>query len=316
MASTASSLPVEDYAGHTVQLPQKSYIEQLYVSSILEAYDLLYWKKRMQGLQFDHESKHGVFVPSDRLALQIHEDGNRLLSPPPIDPATVTKTHSMITVSKQLSAEYRKIYYERTKFFFHVSKHNALRCLPEISPSTSSQNFWHAPPVLFHNLRHCTFYIELDEIVKGKLPRDYDPSGEAGRVPFENITNNVLLQTIENMHQVRCVNIVWNMRLRKRDVRRLAALPHNILEDDDTGNDHPLGNYGKQGQTGVPVFLRRFLDALSEKESLSEFCLSVGDKTAELQIMAYYQKDVENWEYEIYLPERWYHDLVIVLMEF
>lgn len=94
------------------------------------------------------------------------------------------RKHAMILVNKELSMEYRQVFYERTKFFFRVDAQNAFNGAPELAsvttppseqgppiqsyPSTIHggvlRNFWNAPEGLLRSLRHCTLYIELGVI--------------------------------------------------------------------------------------------------------------------------------------------------------
>jgi hypothetical protein len=106
----------------------------------------------------------------------------------------------MILANKELSAEYRQVFYERTKFFLRVDAQNVFFGAPELAATTTPpfeqalstpihtngdtsadpshprtetesaeygggvRNFWNAPPGLLRSLRHCTLYVELGEI--------------------------------------------------------------------------------------------------------------------------------------------------------
>jgi hypothetical protein len=83
---------------------------------------------------------------------------------------SVTRTHSMMLVNKELGREYRFVYYERTSFFFHLNHSNMARGLHSIGPEAYDYrvqplpDFWQATPELFSGLRHCTLYVELPAV--------------------------------------------------------------------------------------------------------------------------------------------------------
>jgi hypothetical protein len=83
---------------------------------------------------------------------------------------SVTRTHSMMLVNKELGREYRCVYYERTSFFFHLNHSNMARGLYSIGSEAYDYrvqplpDFWQASPELFSGLRHCTLYVELSAV--------------------------------------------------------------------------------------------------------------------------------------------------------
>jgi hypothetical protein len=83
---------------------------------------------------------------------------------------SVTKTHSMMLVNKELGREYRRVYYKRTSFIFHLNHSNMARGLYSIGSEAYDYrvqpipDFWQATPELFSGLHHCTLYVELSAV--------------------------------------------------------------------------------------------------------------------------------------------------------
>jgi len=93
--------------------------------------------------------------------------------------------HGMILVSKTISAEYRQAFYERTNFFLRIDNRQAYKAIPILhrmsvtaadrfqlqderitAKDATLPNFWDAPDAMLRNLRHCTLFVELGEIVQ------------------------------------------------------------------------------------------------------------------------------------------------------
>ncbi|KAF1994770.1 hypothetical protein P154DRAFT_567091 [Amniculicola lignicola CBS 123094] len=170
------------------------------------------------------------------------EEDDPSLTLPPL------RTHAMILASRQLSAEYRQAYYERTNFFLRVDSTNAFRTLPQLASSSSTTpsllsatsnsaasslpNFWNAPVALLSSLRHCTLYVEIGDIAcappsvhsaAGAVRALRDPSDgrrammnfssyeelKAGDAPFDSTLLSAVIAMLAAMKQLRSIIIVW-----------------------------------------------------------------------------------------------------------
>ncbi len=140
----------------------------------------------------------------------------------PVQPTSITsitRTHSMVLVCKQLGAEYRQVYYESTKFEFNVTTHNVLRALPSLAEENRPEdnpnglfptlNCWGVSNDLFPNLRRCDLHIGLTNI---ELAMYSDPSQEEDII-LDAYLDNSITQTVKaliaSMHQVRQIHLAW-----------------------------------------------------------------------------------------------------------
>ncbi|KAH7116002.1 hypothetical protein B0J11DRAFT_510351 [Dendryphion nanum] len=154
------------------------------------------------------------------------------------------RKHALGFASKQIGAEYRQAFYERTRFFLRIDDHNAFRAIPSLSQSattppptlTDVPNFWRAPDALLTSLRHCTLYIELGDIASApqsthslaQVIRASQANSEATRVReemktfssydqlkeqdtiFDHTIQDAIYNLLQHMGQLRSVQVIWD----------------------------------------------------------------------------------------------------------
>lgn len=257
--------PQGPHAYH-IQLPCSSAALQDYNIQLfrLEAENL----KRLARARREMALKHSKPIPNEDLAA---EQPRLVMDPRQDVSAKITSTHSMCLVSRKLGAEYRQLYYERTRFFLRIHLGNVLHGIPHLIHGTSASeafpDFWGAPKILFEYLRECTVYVELGDIEEA-LHRQ-------GIVGFlaEGVCEEI----------VRAVKMLIGVMCRLRSVHVVFAHRRTrLLVEDYVVRDVPQVHEGPcpRGETRVRKIVtavRSLVEPLQEISSLRDLRVVVGD---------------------------------------
>jgi hypothetical protein len=179
----------------------------------------------------------------------------------------------MVLVSKQLSAEYRQAFYERTKFFLRIYGHNAFKGIAPLEvtmtrPNTQPPlpNFWDAPDALLMNLRHCTLFVELGDsacysasmrLQTVRLGTAIERQWVQGAV-FDKAMEDAVGRLLEGMHQLRSVQLVWETTV---------------------GDRQSISTEGWSWEQFGDPFVKMF----QEKRTLKRFQVRVGDMSENVE---------------------------------
>ncbi|CAO2654800.1 Nn.00g115330.m01.CDS01 [Neocucurbitaria sp. VM-36] len=309
MPSPVPSFPVPDPVGHA-QLPAETAALQHYNLQLhlLEAQCVKRMAMARQEQNFLQRYKQ--WIRDDSAVQQEHEHqvGQAPRTP---EPVKATRTHSMIIVSKQLSSEYRQVYYERTNFFFHISTSNISHGIPHLipqpnpasspNPSQPQQripNFWPTAPLsLFQNLRNCTLYIELSLIESSIHPLRLHPNGALSTTAFDTRITSALKTLLTSMRQLRTVKIIWSTPLpnrlplsvvEDRLLLRSLAVPSKVMFKERATferekEEMQLANVRAVTTYNWDMFIAPFVDVLIGKRGVRGFMIRVGDAWQEME---------------------------------
>ena len=176
-------------------------------------------------------------------------------------------------VSKQLSAEYRQAFYERTKFFLRIYGHNAFKGIdslevPVTRPNTQPllPDFWDVPDALLVNLRHCTLFVELGDSACYGASMRLQTIGLGAAIErqwvqgavFDKAIKDAVGRLLEGMHQLRSVQLVW---------------------ETDVGNSDGILTEGWSWEQFGDPFVKMF----QEKRTLKRFQVKIGDKNENVE---------------------------------
>ncbi|KAF2265801.1 hypothetical protein CC78DRAFT_578973 [Lojkania enalia] len=206
--------------------------------------------------------------------------------------------HGMILVSKELSAEYRQAYYERTRFFLQICSSNAFFRLPTLAhsnierrpplaPSMSTlPNFWNAPENLLNSLRHCTLYIEIGEIAShvdaahsvSRMLRANSSCPEAGRVRAEMKTFSSLaeMKAQDKLFDTCLVSAVQELLIRMEQLRSVQLVWETFVSR--------LFDRSHATNWTWDVLGQPFVELLRGRRLMKEFRIRVGDQCGNMEI--------------------------------
>ena len=201
----------------------------------------------------------------------------------------------MIIVSKQLSAEYRQVYYERTSFFLRIDHQNLSRGIPHLAKEEKEEvvsqppvpNFWGASKSLFENLRYCTLYIELSSIEKAQGPVSQRAGWGWHRKLNDTDVTTSIQTLIRSMRQIRTIHIVCDTNLRRhasstmaKDLKQTCVGRKPYFTAEERRQEYAQAIRKIYWNT----FIRPFADLLMSKRSLRKFRIKIGDAAADLEL--------------------------------
>lgn len=245
-------------------------------------------RKRLEMARRERPKLNGTVQQWETIAYEVEQEMYQFAQSVPPMPVSVTTTHSMILVSKQLGAEYRQTYFNRTRFFLRIGLHNVLEGIPHLITASPERlifpNFWRTSPELFENLRSCTLYIELGDIEKAVHVDRLHPSGVLKDTTFDTNITTAIQALIASMRQLQNVKLVWSTSCSDRVPLSLRTDPtplhtfHHAWQRPRLPLDKAMTDYNRG------VFIDAFANTLMAKKSIRQFYISIGDEVEDLDI--------------------------------
>ncbi|KAF2708755.1 hypothetical protein K504DRAFT_455696 [Pleomassaria siparia CBS 279.74] len=219
------------------------------------------------------------------------------------EPRRILRTHGLVAVNKELGAEYRQAFYERTEFFLRIHASNAFEGIPQLKappPPMNAEdqtkreegeiaarererereggipNLWNAPDALIASLRHCIIYIELGEI---KWHKD---SSHSVKKLFPTVTPaHVVTHRFEVYDED---DVAWDAQLKAAvfkivDMQQLRSV--QLVWDNTIGDTLKTE---KLAQWIWDSYGQPFVDALQKKRNLRSFQVRIGNRTDDMDL--------------------------------
>jgi hypothetical protein len=198
----------------------------------------------------------------------------------PVRLPSVKRTRSMVLVSKQLGAEYRCVFYQRTKFFFRLIRQNLSFRLGDIGPDAYDYTvaplppFWSVSPELVASLCQCTLYIELRGVENVCISNEPNPSRfNRYMQPMDEALTGAVQAFLRPMRQLRSIQLVWATHFAR----------HGPPEDE--WGTIPATR-AKIVQYNSDMFSRAFMKTLMAKPNLQRFVIRMGSCEEAMEITA------------------------------
>ncbi|KAF1955664.1 hypothetical protein CC80DRAFT_76908 [Byssothecium circinans] len=216
----------------------------------------------------------------------------------------VQNKHSALFISKQFSSEYRQCYYERTTFFLRIDHENAMNAVSDWTErSVKVPRFWGDSDLLVSNLRHCTLYIELCDIVsfessssRPSVPGSFHNASSpknSERIPLPASHTQdpskspilaAILSLLSAMQQLRTINFVW-----------VTTRPQSRWSWDRKDACAPGRKWEELGQPVVEI--------LKGKRNITKMRIKVGNQWQEIVWSGEREKGIWEGELEGYPDE-------------